>query len=141
MLWGGNLGWELENGFRSAGPGNGYWWLRYAVIWSYPLWTLVESYRYYGLMRRRLALGLAQPLVTNRFLLWGSASLGTALATWSSSIPFLLIHQPAALAAWTPPIQIFTATVGVATVTVYYLTFFPPAWYRRWVLQSPAAAP
>jgi hypothetical protein len=132
-LWGGNLGWQLENGFRSAGIGNAFWWTRYAVIWSYPLWTMFESYRYHALMRRRLALGLANPLVTNRFLLWGSGSLGTALAIWISSISFFLAGSPALAAAWTGPIEIATATVGVATVAIFYLTFLPPRGYRNWV--------
>ncbi|HBZ69862.1 MAG TPA: hypothetical protein DEP35_09060, partial [Deltaproteobacteria bacterium] len=35
------------------------------------LWGSGESLRYYALMRKRLRLGLADPLVTNRFLLWG----------------------------------------------------------------------
>ncbi len=135
-LWGGHLGWELTNGYRSMLPGNGFWWLRFAVIWTYPLWTMVESYRYYGLLRRRSALGLADPLVTNRFLLWGSASLGTALATWTASLPSLLIDRPETLAVWGPPIQLATATFGVTTVTLYGLTFFAPAWYRRWILRA-----
>jgi hypothetical protein len=130
-LWAGSLGWELENGFRNVGIGNGFWWLRYAVIWSYPLWTSVESYRYYGLMRRRVALGLAEPLVANRFLVWGSASLGTALATWTASLPYFLASDPAAAVAWRPLIHVATATFGVATVALYALTFFPPAAYRR----------
>jgi hypothetical protein len=58
-LWAGAIGWEIENGFRYTGSGNGFWWLRYAVIWSYPLWTMTESLRYYALMRRRAAIGLA----------------------------------------------------------------------------------
>ncbi len=33
-------------------------------------WAFFESLRYYGAMRRRQTLGLADPLVTNRFLLW-----------------------------------------------------------------------
>jgi hypothetical protein len=33
-------------------------------------WAFYESLRYYDSMRRRLVLGLADPLVTNRFLLW-----------------------------------------------------------------------
>jgi hypothetical protein len=140
-LWGGHAGWELSNGYRSTLPGDGFWWLRYAVIWTYPLWTMVESYRYYGLLRRRRALGLADPLVTNRFLLWGSASLGTALATWTASIPYLLGARPEALAAWGPAIQIATATFGVATVTLYGLTFFAPAWYRRRVVAAAGPAP
>ena len=132
-LWGGNLGWQLENGFRSAGVGNGFWWMRYAVIWTYPLWTMIESYRYYALMRRRLALGLADPLVANRFFLWGTGSLGTALAIWISSLSFFLIARPERLLAWAPSIEVATATVGVATVALFYLTFLPPGWYRRWV--------
>jgi len=135
-LWGGHLGWEFSNGYRSSAPGNGFWWLRYSVIWTYPLWTMIESYRFYGLMRRRRALGLADPLVTNRFFLWGSASLGTALATWTASIPYWLIQRPDAAVAGSPVIQVATATVGVVTVTVYALTFFAPAWYRSWVAGS-----
>jgi hypothetical protein len=140
-LWGGCLGWELENGFRSSARGNAFWWMHYATIWTYPLWTTTESYRYYGLMRRRVALGLAEPLVTNRFLVWGTASIGTLLAVWISSISFFIPRDPATLAAWSPGIQISVATVGVATVSLYYLTFFPPRWYRAWIARNaPVAA-
>jgi hypothetical protein len=132
-LWAGAIGWELQNGYRSAAVGNAFWWVRYAVIWTYPLWTSIESYRYYGLMRRRVALGLADPLVANRFLVWGSASLGTALATWTASAPYFLMSDPARAVVWMPPIQIATASIGVVTVGLYALTFFPPAAYRRWV--------
>ena len=138
-LWGGCLGWELENGFRSSARGNAFWWMHYATIWTYPLWTTTESYRYYGLMRRRVALGLAEPLVTNRFLVWGTASIGTLLAVWISSISFFIPRDPATLAAWSPGIQIGVATVGVATVSLYYLTFFPPRWYRAWVARNAPA--
>lgn len=37
------------------------------------LWGAWESLRYFALLRRRLALGLADPVVTRRFLLWGVA--------------------------------------------------------------------
>ncbi len=137
-LWGGHLGWESSNGYRSSAPGNGFWLIRYLAIWTYPLWTMIESYRFYGLMRRRRALGLAEPLVTNRFFLWGSASLGTALATWTASIPYWLISRPEAAIAWSPVIQIATATFGVVTVSLYALTFFAPAWYRSWIAGSAA---
>jgi hypothetical protein len=129
LLWGGHVGWELSNGYRSSLPGNAFWWLRYAVIWVYPLWTMIESYRYYAMMRRRVAVGLAEPLVTNRFFLWGTGALGTALATWCSSLAFFVPPD----AGWLPLIEIGTATFGVTTVTLYSLTFFPPASYKRWV--------
>jgi hypothetical protein len=101
---------------------------------------MVESYRYYALMRRRLAIGLVEPLVANRFLLWGTGALGTALATWTASIPFLLMGRPEVAVAWMPAIQVTTACFGVVTVAIYYLTFFPPAAYRRWVVGAAAAA-
>ena len=43
-------------------------------------WTSSEALRYYGLMRRRFALGLADAVVVNRFLIWGGgAAISTAL--------------------------------------------------------------
>jgi hypothetical protein len=138
-LWIGQIGWEGQNGFRSARIGDGFWWLRYAVIWTYALWPMIESYRYYALMRRRCAIGLADPLVANRFFLWGTGALGTSLATWTSSSAIFLVHDLDRFGTWMPYIQVATATFGVATVAVYYLTFFPPAAYRRWVTGTPAA--
>lgn len=132
-LWIGQLGWELENRYRSAQIGNVFWWLRYAVIWTYSLWTMIESYRYYALMRRRRAIGLADPLVANRFFLWGTGAIGTSLATWTSSSSLFLVNDLERYGSWLPSIQVATATFGIATVSVYYLTFFPPAAYRRWV--------
>lgn len=138
-LWIGQAGWELENGFRLGQIGNGFWWLRYAVIWTYSVWTVIESYRYYALMRRRCAIGLADPLVANRFFLWGTGAAGTALATWIASLSIFLSRDLDRFGAWIPWIQVVTATVGVATVAIYYLTFFPPAAYRRWVAGTPTA--
>jgi hypothetical protein len=130
----GQIGWEGTNRFRDAGIGNAFWWLRYLVIWSYPIWTAVESFRWHGIMRKRSGVGLADPLVTNRFLLWGAGSIGTLLAIWTSSFPLLLLGSGSdAAVAWTPAIHVATALFGVATVSLYYLTFFPPAAYRRWV--------
>src|SRR5690606_3537968 len=127
-LWGGHVGWELSNAYRSAQPGDAFWWLRSFVVWSYPLWTMVESYRYYGLLRRRLALGLSDPLLTNRFFLWGIPSLGTGRAGWMARLGYLFSGRRAAAAARSPVIQVATATFGVATVTHYGFTFFAPAW-------------
>jgi hypothetical protein len=139
-IWIGDIGWESLNRFRDAGIGNAFWWMRYGVIWTYPLWAMIESYRYYVLMRRRLALGLVDPLVANRFFLWGTGSLGTLLAIWTSSIPFMLVNDVRTALAAMPLIQVVTATFGVVTVVVYYLTFFPPTAYKRWVAGAPATA-
>jgi len=132
VLWTGTIGLGVTTGYRDIFERNFFWWLEYAVIWTYPLWGAFESFRYHGRMRKRQRLGLADPLVANRFLLWGLASLGTFTATWLASWPMLLPDPTAA-----KPLETFnylaTAAVGIATVVVYSLAFLPPAWYRRLV--------
>jgi hypothetical protein len=139
-LWSGYAGVLAGGGLRDPALRGFFFWLEYAVIWTYPAWNAVESFRYHAMMRRREQLGLADPLVTNRFGLWGVASLFTLGAIWSSSAPIFLAGDPARLAAWTPMLYVLTAVFGVVTVSCYALTFFPPAWYRRWVV-SAARAP
>lgn len=140
-LWGGLVGVGATGGFHDLGRKGFFWWLEYAVIWTYPLWPAIESFRYHRLMRRRQRLGLADPLVANRFLLWGLASSTTLLAIWVSSSPMLL-DDPARVAQLQTPTYLLTAVFGIATVALYGLTFFPPAWYRRWLAESaPSGAP
>ena len=136
LLWGGYAGGGLASGFRTDPVGSAAWWCEYAVIWTYPLWVALESFRWWGLMRRRRALGLAGALVTNRFLLWGTGSVFTALATWTASVPYLFASDLARLEAITPAIRIATAALGLASISCSYLAFLPPAWYRHRVLPS-----
>ena len=136
-MWIGMCGVGLTGGFQDLLHRNTFWWMEFAVIWTYPLWGAWESFRYHGRMKKRARIGLADPLVANRFLLWGLASLGTFAATWLASWTTLLPDPEMAL-----PYQTFsylsTATVGICTVTAYSLAFLPPAWYRRWVAQAVA---
>lgn len=133
LLWGGLAWTALQGGFRVDPVGSPGWICRYAVIWSYPLWIAVESYRYWRLMRRRVGLGLADPAVANRFFLVGTGSLFTGLAIWSASFPLVAMGDPALLAAVTPPARIVTAVTGVVSVSCSYLAFLPPAAYLRWL--------
>jgi hypothetical protein len=133
-LWIGMIGLGFTGGYRDIMQQNVFWWMEYGVVWTYPLWGAYESFRYHRRMRRRARIGLADPLVANRFLLWGLASMGTFTATWLASWTSLLPDPQMAL-----PFQTFnflsTAAVGICTVTLYSLAFLPPAWYRRWVAQ------
>jgi hypothetical protein len=51
-----------------AGVGH---WIGWAGRTAAALGIAFESFRYWRMLRRRLRLGLADPVVTNRFLLWG----------------------------------------------------------------------
>lgn len=91
-------------------------------------WASCESLRYWAMLRKREKLGLAIPIVTNRFLLWGL--MGSAI-TGLAVIDTLLI---AALGdASHTPVAVVTSVVGVAASALLYLAFVPPAPYTRWI--------
>jgi hypothetical protein len=139
LLWAGFLVGVAQDSLRVDRTGSAAWLCEYAVIWSYPIWNAIESLRYYGPMRRRVALGLADPVVANRFLLWGTGSIFAALAIWTASIPFAFSQDARMLTEWTPLVRTLTAILGVASVSCSLLAFLPPRWYRERI--AAAAAP
>lgn len=92
-------------------------------------WTAVEGLRWYGMQRRRLALGLADPRVANRFLLWGLsgvfATLGVAVSTAVALAGDEGVRSAVSMLA--------IGVAGFATSITIYLAFVPPAAYLRWV--------
>jgi len=134
LLWGGFALGAAKGSFRVEQVGGPAWFCEYAVIWTYPLWNMIESYRYWGLLRRREALGLADPLVTDRFFLWGTGSLFSALAIWTASIPYAFMGDLARLTEITPAVRIVTAVLGLGSIGCSLFAFLPPTWYRRHVL-------
>jgi hypothetical protein len=92
------------------------------------LWGAAESLRYWRLMRRRLRLGLADPLVTNRFLLWG---LGIGAAGVGSLIS-LTIQQIVGLSMAELPMLTFSNSLfGSTSALLMWVAFLPPAAWRR----------
>jgi hypothetical protein len=92
-------------------------------------WGTHESLRAYRMARRRLALGLADPVVANRFLLFG---------TWFGAmgvmpIVFVLTRLTGGGAAFELATAIGPKVVGTVMVIALVLTFFPPPAYRVWV--------
>lgn len=113
------------------------------------LWGLVESVLYHARMRRRRALGLADPVVTNRFLLF---------AIWNGAL-FALMAVTIGLRAWAEVateggildagdptarslllgVRIAVLGLGGAAAISLWLSFFPPAaWLRRLQSAGPA---
>jgi hypothetical protein len=95
-----------------------------------PIWGGYEAFRFHGLMRRRLELGLADPLVTNRFLLWGLAQVA---AFGGLSMRVLDSHGIGVGVA-----AIVMPAAGLGSAIAYWITFFPPDAYRRRFTNSSA---
>ena len=100
-------------------------------------WGTFEGFRAYRMAKRRLALGLADRVVVNRFLLFGSwfGLMGLMPITFALSRRYAGkrgLEQALAL----PPIVVATLMI-VALV----LTFFPPRRYLEWVMRSGRGTP
>ena len=99
-------------------------WLKIACL----AWGALESLRYWRVTQRRVALGLADPLVSASFLAWG-ISLG------AGALGFALIW--AALLALAPGehlsngIQLALSLCGIISAAGLYLAFLPPKAYAR----------
>ncbi len=100
------------------------------------LWGSGEALHYWSRMRRRLRLGLADPVVCNRFLLWGlgagAAGLGSlvgVLAQVASGIPHGEI----------PWVLASSSAHGLAAAVCMWLAFVPPAAYTRYVASRSSA--
>jgi hypothetical protein len=94
-------------------------------------WATVESIRYRALLVRRIPLGLADPVVANRFGLWA----WTCAFGFGSLLPAVL----AQLGGGDPNSATSRLVVGVlgllSSVTLYF-AFLPPAAYERFLRQN-----
>jgi hypothetical protein len=99
------------------------------------LWGSFEALRYWRMMRRRMRLGLADAVVTNRFFLWG---LGAGAAGIGTAVGFT-----AQLVIGRPPLEIPWATLssslhGLVAAVAMWLAFLPSEAYRRFIQRRAA---
>ncbi len=96
------------------------------------LWGSYEAIRYFSMMRKRIALGMADPVVCNRFLLWGigafAAGFGSLLATGVR-----LVIAPEAAAPLEPWVLASSSAHGSVAAVAMWLAFVPPSAYVRWI--------
>lgn len=116
----------LDNGFVGNTTGAAYY-LGLVTRTGAFAWACFESLRQFGLARRRLALGLVDPLVVNRFLLFGLGT-GGVFAAFAIFLVAQLLHTKVAEAGW---VLAATGAAGLFAAVPTWLAFLPPAFYRR----------
>lgn len=122
-------------GTWTSGSATPWFWLELAIRIASPIWLTFESLRFWVQMRRRVALGLADPLVTDRFLLWSIGALA-GLSMLLCSIP------PNVVSTGHPLYKLSLALLGVAGLAAtasYWFAFFPPRWYRTLIARQASA--
>lgn len=106
-------------------------WTRIGVL----AWGAAEALRYYAVMRRRDALGMGDPVVRNRLLLWG---VGIGAAAWGSLVGTVVPLVAGVPALDMPAVQLSSSLHGLAAAVAMWLAFLPPRRYLRWVERGAA---
>jgi hypothetical protein len=110
-------------------------WLRVPLMVGFA-WSSVESLHQYGMARRRMALDMGDPVVTNRFLLFAGASLFSFLNAAVGTVLQAMGMGPVA----SPLGAIVLATGGIVGAILMGLAFIPPAAYVNLVIRRSAEA-
>ena len=94
------------------------------------VWGAAESFSYWDKLRKRLALGLADPVTTAQFRMWGTSF------TFASAAGFIVAGATIVLKA---PITGFPAALVavqiclVGTTGLTWLAFYPPQRFQAWM--------
>lgn len=142
------LAFGFTAGFAVAVINGPSYWIGAAVRLLATVWLAVESFRHATRLRRRISFGLADPILANRFLLWGVWAAAVSIAqlpdpiarVWYWAVTGDAVHFDPVAGEPMASMMIFTtAVLGTISACAMFLTFFPIAAYRRWLLRHSAA--
>lgn len=117
---------DLE-GYSLGNPGFWAEWAGYTLPFA---WAGVETFIQYARARRRRDHGLCDPMVCNRFLLWGIYAALNVIVSLLVLPMYAYYERHGEFAA------IWDRLIGVseiASIGAIWLVFFAPAFYRRWI--------
>jgi len=115
---------------------NPWYWLERLAAVVPSAWMAIEGLHHYVRARQRRRIGLCDPLVCNRFLLWGvSGALWVMLEL--VLFPQEIGHEISQ--EFCTSLGVLSGSLEVVPVALIWLTFFPPTFYRRWVANGAVA--
>jgi hypothetical protein len=127
----------LRGDWEGFSLSNGWFWLEW-VGYTLPFcWAAVEAFNQYLQARRRVRIGVCEPSVCNRMLLW---SLFGALQ-FASCV--LVLGQYAAYErenVFSSTWDLLYSAATISALVVMCMAFFPPQFYLRWINAGSAAS-
>jgi hypothetical protein len=133
LVWAGGLG--DPNGY-----GPTYWPFGLAMVLA-DLWVAADALRFRAQLAKRLALGLAEPIVVERLALWGYGAVARIGLVAMAPIVNVLGITPEQRLAAAPALYILSGFLILTTCVAYWLMLAPTEGYRRWVERRYATAP
>jgi hypothetical protein len=116
---------------------NGWWWPEWFGEIASAIWIGVEGFHHYGMTRSRVRLGLCEPIVAHRYLLWGLVGL-----LWTL-LDFLVVGQYVdfwATQTWSVALDNLVGCFEIGVLAMIWLTYFTPTRYLRRINASASSA-
>jgi hypothetical protein len=97
-------------------------------------WAGIEAFAQYLRARRRMQHGLCDPMVCNRFLLWGLYGALSLVVSLLILPMYLHYERHGQFATLWDGLSSAAETLSIAMI---WCVFFPPLFYRRWITGTP----
>ena len=118
---------------------NPWWWVDWAAGFVSMSWVGIEGFIHYLDARERVRLGLCDPLVCNRYLLWGITGI-----TWTTVWGILALEyiEFETQQVWSIAMERVGGALDITGITLVLIICFPPRFYQRWIAgDSPTPEP
>jgi hypothetical protein len=126
----------VAHGFSDVGPISPQSLIRTALQVGCLLWGAAESFLYFTKMRRRVALGLADPVIANRFLMWAIGAFAAGWGTAVGTVAQIVTGAEATQSSW---VMASSSLHGLVAAIAIALAFIPPSFYLRYIRSRAAA--
>ena len=114
-----------------------FYWPYFVGYTAACVWVTAEACIAYASARKRLAIGLCEPIVANRYLLWGAFGAFQVLACGAVVLVDVLTLYEGGITRWS---DFLLGGCEIGSVAMLWLAFFPPSIYRNWIGASNTAA-
>ena len=144
LVWGSAIllvsgvgGSALAGDWEGFSISNRWFWLEW-VGFTVPFgWAGTEAFVQYRQARRRVRLGLCDPLVCSRYLLW---ALFGALQACSCLVLLPQYSEYETTSQFTATWDTLYGASIISSLVMIWLVFFPPAFYQRWIQRAAPVA-
>jgi hypothetical protein len=139
-IWTGWLGYVVSGDVAEGRFEGISFWVMTSGMLACNVWVAYEPCRYYAQLRRRVRLGMSEPVVADRMLLWGIGSIARATLVLAGPLSSRYLHTLAESERISAGAMVLVTSslLGLVTSGTYWLAFQPPRAYLRWVEQRAA---
>ena len=111
-----------------------YWcyWLGYTIPY---VWVTIEAFHAHSTARRRAHVGLCDPVVVNRYLLFGCLGVDQIAICFTDFLEMMSVAASAGTGfdMISAGFDFALGTIEIVGIVLLLLVFFPPATYLSWI--------